>query len=129
MRIKIDDNEVQFLSSGTEDIFESSYYFDAGVYHDDEVGLTYKAKPGMMSAYKFFMADPMIFTKSMSLIWRSGETNGVSNNNGCPNKFDQNYNNTMKSQDYDHDNLKDFSNPMLADNIVTTYAWVYQYQL
>ncbi len=120
----IDDDETQFLSSGTEDIFASSYYFDAGIYHDDQVGLTYISKPGAMSAYKFFMADPMIFTKSLSLVWRVGETEGIHNNNGCPNIFDNSTSDTTQAG-----SDTNFDNPMLTNATVTTYAWVYEYQL
>ena len=127
MRIKIDDDTVQFLSSGTEDIFESSYYFDGGIYHDDQVGLTWKNNPGQMSAYKFFGADPMIFTESMSLIWRSGETGGVNNKQGCPNVWGG-YNETVKEKtEFVGDDWDDSVEASPA--VVTTYAWVYVYDL
>ena len=126
IRIKIDDDETQFLSSGTEDIFESSYYFDAGIYHDDQVGLTFKESPGAMSAYKFFGADPMIFTKSMSLMWRSGETGGVHNNNGCPNVWSGNDGKTTKAINRETPEWERLG--ALPAN-VTTYAWVYVYDL
>eukprot|EP01084_Bolivina_argentea_P008448 15818_1 len=38
-RVKVDaENGYQFLSSGTEDFFLSAYYFDAGLFHDDDAG-------------------------------------------------------------------------------------------
>eukprot|EP00794_Sanderia_malayensis_P017317 gene17317-19050_t len=68
-----DDNEIQYLSSGTEDLFLSSYYYSGGVFHTDQSGLSYMDEPGRACAYKFFEDDPFFFSKSFELIWRCGE--------------------------------------------------------
>jgi len=116
MRVKLDaDANFQFLSSGTEDFFLSAYYFDRGLYHDDNAGCTQIINPGGMSAYKFFSRDPILFTKKLELVWRCGETQGDSN--GCPYEFNAT-NNAAKR----------IKNVQLAKTLVTTYAWVYQYK-
>ena len=86
MRARIDGaTDVTWLSSGTEDFFLSAYYFDAGVYHTENSGLTYSNGKGTMSVYKFFDNDPLLFSKSLELAWRCGETHdGV---DGCPSDY------------------------------------------
>ena len=108
-----------WLSSGTEDFFLSAYYFNRGVFHFDNSGLTYlSSNPGSaMSAYKFFENDPLLFTKSLELVWRCGET--INTNNGCPNDWPP----PIPSESADLGG----SSPKLADTVVTTYAWVYEY--
>ena len=110
MRIIIDgSNSTMFLSSGTEDFFLSAYYFDDGLYHLDNSGLTLKEGRGQMSAYKFFENDPLLFNTSLKLSWRCGE------NNDCPSDFPP-----PTSRSY---RLKDPPQP--ANTTVTTYTWVY----
>ncbi len=106
------DGDYAFLSSGTEDFFLSAYYFNKGIYHLDNAGLTSKVGQGIMSAYKFFENDPIIFSKNFSLIWRCGET--ANGQDGCPNDFPPPR----------HASAEQFS-PFLANTTVTTYAWVY----
>ena len=114
MRAYIDgSNSTTWLSSGTEDFFLSAYYFNEGIYHSDNSGLTYINGPGIMSAYKFFENDPLLFTKSFRLQWRSGETVG-SGTDDCPNDF--------KSPS-GHIN----ASPSLKTTVVTTYTWVYEW--
>ena len=117
MRAKIDGNNITWLSSGTEDFFLSGYYFNRGVYHTDNSGLTYKNDPGTMSAYKFFENDPVLFSKSFELIWRCGDTNDV--DEGCPSDWPPPEKNWSSKHNY--------SSP--SDTVVTTYAWVYEYEL
>ncbi len=116
VRAKIDDDEnTSWLSSGTEDFFLSAYYFNKGAYHFDNAGLTFIDGKGRMSAYKFFDNDPLLFTKSLVLTWRCGETaNGAE---GCPNDYPP-----PKEPDT-------FDTPTLANTTVTTYTWIYQYTL
>jgi hypothetical protein len=49
------------MSSGTEDYFQSAYYFDADMFHFEEAGLTHPAQmnqfQGTLSAYKFHDRD------------------------------------------------------------------------
>jgi hypothetical protein len=113
MRAYIDDsNSTTWLSSGTEDFFLSAYYFNEGIFHSDNSGLTYVKGPGTMSAYKFFENDPILFTKSLRLRWRSGETVG-SGTDDCPNDF--------KSPS-GHRNAA-----LPKPTVVTTYTWVYEW--
>ena len=67
----------QYLSSGTEDMFLSAYYFNNGIFHTDHSGLTYLKRPTAMSAYKFFEDDPILFKNSFNLVWRAGEVCNV----------------------------------------------------
>ena len=112
---------VTWLSSGTEDFFLSAYYFNRGIYHLDNSGLTYitSSPASAMSAYKFFENDPLLFTKSFELIWRCGET--INSNSGCPNDW-------PPPGPSESTNQRGFS-PKLADTVVTTYAWVYEYSI
>ena len=107
-----------WLSSGTEDFFLSAYYFNRGVYHLDNSGLTYKDNKGVMSAYKFFENDPILFTKSFELTWRCGETINV--NQGCPNDWPP----PLPSE---FSKVERAGEPKLANTVVTTYTWVYEY--
>ncbi|XP_019852024.1 PREDICTED: uncharacterized protein LOC109581954 isoform X2 [Amphimedon queenslandica] len=114
MRVAIDDsNSTMFLSSGTEDFFLSAYYFDGGLYHLDNSGLTLKEGRGQMSAYKFFENDPLLFSKSIKLSWRCGESSD------CPSDFPPP---TSRSE-----RLKDPPPP--NNTTVTTYAWVYEWAM
>ena len=114
MRAYIDgSNSTTWLSSGTEDFFLSAYYFNEGIFHSDNSGLTYMKGPGAMSAYKFFENDPLLFTKSFRLRWRSGEMVG-SGTDDCPNDF--------KSPSGHRD-----VSSSLKTIVVTTYTWVYEW--
>jgi hypothetical protein len=105
------DGEKMFLSSGTEDFFLSAYYFNTGIYHTNDAGLTAIDGQGLVSMYKFFERDPILFSKSFELMWRCGET--IDDENGCPSAF------RPKWED-------DFI-PTLSDTVVTTYTWVYEW--
>lgn len=116
MRAHIDGSEqTTWLSSGTEDFFLSAYYFNKGIYHLDNAGLTYKDSKGSMSAYKFFENDPLLFSKSFTLVWRCGES--INGKDGCPNNWPP-PNSTMENT---------YEVPKLAPTTVTTYTWVYQW--
>ena len=115
MRVRIDGSKnITFLSSGTEDFFLSAYYFNKGIYHFDNSGLTAKKDPGLISAYKFFENDPLLFSKSLELMWRCGET--LDGEDGCPTSYPR------PSED------KILDPKVLANTTVTTYAWVYEWQ-
>lgn len=69
--------EPQFLSSGLEDYFLGTYYFNRGVYHLPPAGLTHKdPKDSSFSAYRFHDADPIVFSKGIRLGCRCGEKRG-----------------------------------------------------
>lgn len=111
---------ITWLSSGTEDFFLSAYYFNRGLFHFDNSGLTFKSSSpsSAMSAYKFFENDPLLFTKSLELIWRCGET--LNTNSGCPTDWPPPTPAELPAD------LRG-SSPKLTDTVVTTYAWVYEY--
>ncbi|MGO8786325.1 MAG: DUF2961 domain-containing protein [Terriglobia bacterium] len=71
--------EPLLLSSGTEDYFLGTYYFNRGLYHLPMAGLTHKKTPkhgtSRFSAYRFHEDDPVIFQKGFRLVWRNGEEN------------------------------------------------------
>ena len=89
MRSYIDGgNRTTWLSSGTEDFFLSAYYFDKGLYHLDNAGLTYLDRnDSLVSAYKFFENDPLLFTKSFELWWRCSDRDFSQDKHGCPNTW------------------------------------------
>jgi hypothetical protein len=70
-----------FLSSGTEDYFLGTYYFNAGQYHLPVAGATHldPDKAGSQfrfSAYRFHEDDPIPFQRGLRLVWRNGEELG-----------------------------------------------------
>ena len=67
-----------WLSSGTEDYFLGTYYFNAGRYHLPLAGLTHRDGDGAgslfrFSAYRFHEDDPVPFQRGLRLVWRNGE--------------------------------------------------------
>lgn len=65
----------QLLSSGLEDYFLGTYYFDTGLYHADISGLThFDPGAGRFSAYRFHDDDPLFFQEGLRLTCRCGET-------------------------------------------------------
>jgi hypothetical protein len=65
------------LATGTEDYFESAFYFDAGVYAQPYTGVTVRegaeGAPSRISAYKIHGShDPMVFSDGFALKWRNG---------------------------------------------------------
>ena len=79
-------NRTTWLSSGTEDFFLSAFYFDKGLYHLSNAGLTYKSNVSI-AAYKFFENDPVLFTKSFELWWRCSDKDISGDKYGCPNSW------------------------------------------
>lgn len=69
--------EPLLLSSGTEDYFLGTYYFNRGGYHLPLAGLTHKSvQPSgscRFSAYRFHIEDPVVFQQGWRLVWRNGE--------------------------------------------------------
>jgi hypothetical protein len=63
------------LSSGLEDYFLGTYYFDTGKFHADIAGLThFDKKDKSFSAYRFHDEDPIFFRNGLRLTCRCGET-------------------------------------------------------
>ena len=79
-------NRTTWLSSGTEDFFLSAFYFNKGLYHLSNAGLTYKSA-GSIAAYKFFENDPLLFSKSFELWWRCSDKDIGGDKYGCPNSW------------------------------------------
>lgn len=63
------------LSTGTEDFFDSAFYFDAGEFHLPVSGFTHysTAKNVTWSAYRFHEEDPITFLDGYKLVWRIGD--------------------------------------------------------
>lgn len=64
------------LSTGTEDYFDSAWYFNAGEFHLPVAGFTHLETTGGIkwSAYRFHEMDPLIFNNGFKLVWRNGDT-------------------------------------------------------
>jgi hypothetical protein len=88
------------LSSGLEDYFLGTYYFNRGKYYTPVAGLTHFVPRLEMSAYRIHEADPIFFPDGLRLTLRVGdEVNGKVA--GPP--------------------------PGPADTTYTTYVWVYEW--
>jgi len=63
------------ISSGTEDYFQSAFYFDAGSFRLPEAGLTHRNDTaGQLSAYKVHNMDSFFFSSGgFQLTWRNGD--------------------------------------------------------
>lgn len=95
--------EPLMLSSGLEDYFLGTYYFDSGRFHSDIAGLThFDKKEHSFSAYRFHDDDPIFFSDGLRLTCRCGETE---------------HGNT--------DGKEGYLNP--PKTRYTTYTWVYQW--
>ncbi len=67
----------QQLSSGLEDYFLGTYYFNRGLYHLPQAGLTHKdEEKSSFSGYRIHDADPILFRKGFRLTCRCGEQKG-----------------------------------------------------
>ncbi len=87
-----------FLSSGLEDYFLGTYYFNRGRYHTPVAGLTHidEARHSF-AAYRFHEEDPVFFRDRLRLTCRCGER------------------------------LGDFTFHEPRETTFSTYAWVYQW--
>jgi len=88
LRLYVNGNpDPMFLSSGVEDYFLSSSYFDEGEFITPNSGLTFKA-PGKISAFKTHTRDPVIWSNGMRFVWRNSEqSQGCGSPELCPRKF------------------------------------------
>ncbi|MEX0321707.1 MAG: DUF2961 domain-containing protein [Puniceicoccaceae bacterium] len=70
-----DQREPLLMSSGMEDYFLGTYYFNTGYFVSDTGGLTHiNKKVGSFSAFRIHDADPVFFSDGMSMTVRNGET-------------------------------------------------------
>jgi hypothetical protein len=69
--------EPLMLSSGLEDYFLGTYYFNRGLYHTPVAGLThFNSQENEFSAYRFHEDDPVFFQNGLRLTCRCGEKIG-----------------------------------------------------
>lgn len=63
------------LSSGTEDYFDSAWYFNAGEFNMPVSGFTHlNTTDGIAwSAYRFHDMDPVVFSNGFQILWRNGD--------------------------------------------------------
>ena len=75
VRAYIDGNAEPLLaSSGLEDYFLGTYFFNRGMYHNEVAGLTHLNKEDhSFSAYRFHEEDPIFFQKGLRLTVKCGE--------------------------------------------------------
>lgn len=78
MRAYMGDSAIpEYLSSGLEDYFLGTYYFNRGLYHFRQAGLTHKDEQDFsFSAYRFHDLDPIVFSSGIRLACRCGEERG-----------------------------------------------------
>lgn len=70
-------SQPMLLSSGLEDYFLGTYYFNRGLYHTPSAGLTHKDESDFSFAgYRFHDDDPIYFDKGFRLTCRCGEQIG-----------------------------------------------------
>jgi len=102
--------EAVLISTGTEDYFQSGYYFNAGTYHLPGAGLSHKdTETGTLSAYKIHEDDPLFFTRGgFVFVWRNGDTQDPKTGHKCAD-----------------DRGPTVGNPQIST--VTTYCWVYEW--
>lgn len=98
------------LSSGTEDYFDSAYYFDSGEYRLPVSGFTHlNATDGRVefSAYRFHEMDPLFFEDGVRLEWRNGDMEDPPTTRKCLTRTGGNV----------------IGNP--SDSKINYYGWVY----
>ena len=71
-----DESTPSYRASGTEDMYDSSYYFTEGLFQDVEQGVLVKdGSNGMFSAYKMFWDSIMPRHSSrFRLSWTNGDS-------------------------------------------------------
>ncbi len=95
--------EPVMISSGLEDYFLGTYYFDTGRYYNDMAGLTHMNQgDNTFSAYRIHDQDPLFFSKGLRLTCRNWET-----------------------VDGSKDGPPAYGSPQKVR--YTTYAWIYQW--
>jgi hypothetical protein len=81
-------DEPILLSSGLEDYFLGTYYFNKGLYHGDEAGLTHlNPEDVTFSAYRFHEEDPLYFQDGFRLTLRCGEKTDRETWRGAPTNY------------------------------------------
>lgn len=73
------------LATGTEDFFDSGWYFNAGEFAFPVAGFTHLKQEKNLtewSAYRFHEMDPIRFSDGLRLTWRCGDLTGPEPNGG-----------------------------------------------
>lgn len=74
VRAYVNGGELLWLSSGLEDYFLGTYYFQTGKFYTPVAGLTYfEPEQSSFCAYRFHEADPVFFKEGFRLTARVGE--------------------------------------------------------
>lgn len=97
------------VSTGTEDYFDSAFYFNAGVFHQENAGLTHwlaNDSLNEISAYRLHDQDPIFFSHGFRFEWRVGDVNDPKTGLKC----------TSVKGDISGDP---------QPTTITTYTWVY----
>eukprot|EP00042_Codosiga_hollandica_P029172 m.158762 g.158762 ORF g.158762 m.158762 type:complete len:435 (-) comp53003_c0_seq2:32-1336(-) len=97
------------MSTGTEDYFDSAYYFDAGQFYFPVSGFTHLDQTDGItwSAYRFHEMDPLVFQDGFRFVWRNGDAVDPATGYKCILEFGG-----------------DIAGSPTASN-VTSYSWVY----
>ncbi len=65
------------VSTGTEDYYDSAFYFNAGQFHNEEAGYTHfkqiSSNSLEWSAYRLHDIDPIFFSEGFRFVWRNGD--------------------------------------------------------
>ena len=99
------------VSTGTEDYYDSAWYFNAGGFQLPVSGFTHKSTTSSggvsWSAYRFHEMDPMPFSDGFRFVWRNGDADDPVTGLKC---FTETGGRTV-------------GNPTVSN--VTAYAWMY----
>jgi len=78
-RIFIDeDDSPSVVGTGTEDFFQGGWYFRGGPFQTPTHGVTVRSfLSGRVSAYRFFLNDPIYFERSIRILFDHGARNDV----------------------------------------------------
>jgi hypothetical protein len=104
------------LSTGTEDYFDSAYYFDGGTFRFPVAGNTHQSRSNntvQWSAYRYHETDPLAFSGGLRLVWRVGDLVNSASHPESPKCF----------IDQKGPGDKTAGNPQ--PSLITSYAWVY----
>ena len=74
------------VSTGTEDYFDSAYYFNAGQFRQPNAGLTHIVANDTyaeLSAYRLHEADGIFFTRGFRFLWRNGDVSDPATGYKC----------------------------------------------
>jgi len=103
------------VSTGTEDYFISAYYFDGGIFHLPNSGMTHWNQVNNsyteVSAYRIHDLDPIFFKQGFRFVWRVGDEDDARG-------FKCITNSTNRYRKHPHSQAA-------PDAVVTSYAFIY----